>query len=53
MNTREDTKYTTYLNKDIEGMCVGPFGLHFNRKPSLWMRFVLKILGFKRYRVEK
>lgn len=48
-----EKEYTTYLNKSIEGVCVGPFGLHFKGKPSLWMRFVLKILGFKRYKGEK
>lgn len=40
----------TYLNKNIEGVCVGPFGLHFKKQPSLWIRFILRIMGFEKWK---
>lgn len=47
---KKERDEVTYLNSSIEGIIVGPFGLHFNRRPSLWMRFVLKLLGFKKHK---
>ena len=41
-----------YTNKKIENLYLYPFMVEFNDKPSLIMRFMLWILGFKKIKEE-
>ena len=41
-----------YVNKKIETLCLYPFMVEFNDKPSIIMRFMLWILGFKKNKEE-
>ena len=42
-----------YSNDKIENLYLYPFVVEFNSKPSLVMRFLLWVLGFKKYKEEQ
>ena len=42
-----------YTYEKIENLYLYPFIVEFNSKPSLFMRFMLWILGFKKYKEEQ
>ena len=42
-----------YSNKNIKNLYLNPFGIEFNSKPSLFMKFILWMVGFKRYEEDK
>lgn len=37
-----------YSNDKIENLYLYPFGVEFKEKPSLFIRFLLWVLGFKK-----
>lgn len=41
-----------YTHSKIETLYVYPFVIEFNSKPSLFMRFILWMVGFKKYKEE-
>ena len=42
-----------YTHNKIENLYLYPFGIEFNSKPSLFMRFILWMAGFKKYKEEE
>lgn len=42
-----------YTHKKIENLYLYPFGIEFNSKPSLFIRFILWMVGFKKYKEEE
>jgi hypothetical protein len=40
----------SYTHSKIENLYLYPFVIEFNSKPSLFMRFILWIVGFKEYK---
>jgi hypothetical protein len=55
VNKLKEDKIMKYTHSKIENLYLYlyPFGIEFNSKPSLFMRFILWMVGFKKYKEEE
>jgi hypothetical protein len=55
VNRLKEDKIMKYTHSKIENLYLYlyPFGIEFNSKPSLFMRFILWMVGFKKYKEEE